>query len=1294
MKNTRKKWAMIASLLFAANMVQGQNFNNPNITEEPAIFIQSQAIPPNLFFILDDSGSMTEYWAGSETTYNPGVTYRVPPNPNDFNAVTGSFEPLPTPLVPVPAVSGYLENGLSTFTDWAKSPSDACPGASDPVNCNIFSAYYSTKTLAMKSSLANSLVEQSMPFVIDINYLNPDDGIATNDIEPIVINPGSSTYADNMKQLLLQIYKERGRFGTPTRTRYVQQYEKISELATEASRDNIFLPIDKLGNPDYSYDSDDLLYCRRNYSVILSDGGYNGSITENNNYDGTDKTLNFRNSGGEIVPREFKGDGSVPEQRLYAGGSNSLNPYDGNSNYLSDLAFQYWEQDLSGSLADEVSPIINVEGDEKIYNSGGDEVVVPEEWNRDNNPSYWQNVTTTTIGFGLGQAITDTQLADILSNPAATYSWTDSFYPNGTWREDHVTPDFVRSGYVGRGGFYKADTPEELQEAFEAIIEDALNNSQNLSTSAATVSAGQVTSSADNLMFSTSFNPKYWTGDLQGTWLYSGTDGSTPPLPSDKSNCFSSLPSEIFVGQLCDSSAANWSAQSEMNPANWSSRKIFSINRELSPPIKGIRFKAAEMNTTQVGHFAVMHDGSPGDLDSSVTNQEIIDFLSGDQTLLSTQSAIKERDDGILGDFGRGSPVFVGDPSSYVWGSNDASWPRSLKKGDRKVVFAGNNDGMLHAFDALSGKELFAYVPNSIYSKLKHRVLRSESHLATVDGQVAVQDIIDIHDSNTPKTILVSGLGAGARGLFALDVSDPNNFRKEDVLWELDENDDNRLGRIFAKPSIIRVEGKYKGSLGTGSAEENRWVVVVGTGYGNVGADSGIMVIDAISGEILDFLKLPGAQGLGEIAWVDHQKKEKLDVATGSYLGTGSLWGEVDRGYVADLRGNVWVLDFAYDKANTETELRSAVTVGSTNDAGTVNDAAHLNSLLATPGTTVDGEPAPLFISTDQAGNRQPITARITPIKHPSGRGYMLYVGTGDFLAAVPLVDNGNCVVIDCNPSSERSANSLYGIWDDIGDNIGDIATDDIEQYNVTRDRRFLTFYPWKQIKTQFVDGTQAFARVSDDSGSTAVLKTPIKWANLTGFDDSEAVALTNYTSDPVISSGWLTDTGYNTTLKQSERVFQPAALVINAKGEEGVTFYMHTLDTDPANADPCKPEGKMKTWQLSYRTDIIDGPLATFSASLLDNNSDGVIDENDKIDVSSKQIVPLGGIPVVGSTEDGRDKLVMGNTAIEGNAGNATGTFCTNGVTRVYTATLSDGTKKQLKTCRPFALSSWTELE
>jgi type IV pilus assembly protein PilY1 len=67
---------------------------------------------------------------------------------------------------------------------------------------------------------------------------------------------------------------------------------------------------------------------------------------------------------------------------------------------------------------------------------------------------------------------------------------------------------------------------------------------------------------------------------------------------------------------------------------------------------------------------------------------------------------------------------------------------------------------MLHAFDADSGIELFAYVPNTLLSKISNLTDPYYSHQSFVDGRISVREA---QVRGAWKTLLVSGFGPGAK---------------------------------------------------------------------------------------------------------------------------------------------------------------------------------------------------------------------------------------------------------------------------------------------------------------------------------------------------------------------------------------------------------------------------------------------------------------------------------------------------------------------------------------------------
>lgn len=1364
MKHTQKQnLAIYSAILFSAGLsvstAEATNYANPKITEISAALRTATPIAPNIFLMLDDSGSMS---FNNITKFDENYSYPIPPNPDSFNSSIQEFRPFG---LPTGNQNGFQENGHSFRNSGVQyNPRSCNPSSYTDVakrnNCKIFRAFYSTPMLTLKSSLAIALTSESGAYFLDFDFINNS---STDSIKLLNMDRDSGNYyKDNMADFLESLYNENSQGYTPLRNETLKLFNKIRARATARTADNLFLPSDIK-----TYEQDKLLACKQNYSILLSDGEYNGGISSslanrNNDFDAKiNQTWTWQTSDTSTtdvndtidVAVTFQGDGTVPEQRLYAGGKPSL---DRNVNRLTDIVFQAWAEDLNTSLANKAKPSIEHPGDKELTASDGTKVTLPEIWNPNNDPANWQRIVTYGIGFKLGDPITDTNLADIIKGK---YSSTTT-HRNGKnkWNSNRVT-DFVRSGYVGRGGYALAKTPEALTQTFSDIFAEAIHKSGTSAASGTTASATQITTQSAGIVFSTEIDPGDRTGNLKGNWVYNGIidDPNTTAVDEGEENggvefCYgvSSPPTnpKSFVGQLCTANTAKWSAIDEL--PEWDERKIFSYQPNTK---KGISFEYNSMSNSQKNIIKNMFGSSKitsilqnrdyvyeqqrklvryrwaweyrngrwewiqkpvyrtirtrtNRLDiSSETAKKIVDFIKGDNDLANNEdhNDIRNRPDGTgpkgtpLGDFGRGGPHFLGAPNNTIWKKKiSGKLALTNKEKKRAYAFAGANDGMLHVFDAVSGKEIFAYIPNAVFKNLDKLVLAGKDHTAFVDGKIATQDI------NGGQTVLVAGMGAGAKGLFAIDVTDPSTFNKDKVLWEIDEKTDPRIGRIFGKPSIIRVEGDYKG-------KKNRWVVAVGTGYNNnntytdkgvqkTNEKNGILVMDAKTGTVLDFLALPGAKGVGELTWIDHQKHNN-STTFASYFGddnqknasgnddgdeNDSLWGEVDRGYVGDLTGNVWVIDFAYDANKSATTLQSAIIAGGSNDLA---DLDHIK--LPQPKNIPDKKPAPLFIATDENGNRQPITSRITVYAHPSNRGYMVYFGTGE--------------LFDVTAFQPNVRNSMYGIWDDIGDNYGDNKTANMLDNNRTRDRFYLAYYPWTYASSAtFDNGKAAFARVASD-------RTPVKWANFQGNGNSEAQNATS-ASRTKPSSGWVVNTGKNALANnQFERIFQAPYPVINQYNEEGITFLMSTLKD---SADPCLSDSSAFTWNMTFRTDIIDGPMATFSGAQSDANRDGVIDKNDRVKVnnSTESQVALGAIlDTVDITKAGVPSLEYSPTVLQSPRGglittSGAGNFCPSGKTRSYKKALSSeiltstitrsGIVEEVNVCIPTAMSSWSEIE
>jgi hypothetical protein len=159
----------------------------------------------------------------------------------------------------------------------------------------------------------------------------------------------------------------------------------------------------------------------------------------------------------------------------------------------------------------------------------------------------------------------------------------------------------------------------------------------------------------------------------------------------------------------------------------------------------------------------------------------------------------------ILGDIFHSNPVVVGGPANTLYYANDVDGYRDfadLHRRRRKILLAGANDGMVHAFDAGTfnkgankftngtGKELFAFIPRSVLPSIKDSFAGTgQARSWMVDGSLAVADVrVDPEFNGTPdpderewRTLAVGGLREGGIGYFALDITQPDQVDSDDI---------------------------------------------------------------------------------------------------------------------------------------------------------------------------------------------------------------------------------------------------------------------------------------------------------------------------------------------------------------------------------------------------------------------------------------------------------------------------------------------------------------------------------
>ncbi len=199
---------------------------------------------------------------------------------------------------------------------------------------------------------------------------------------------------------------------------------------------------------------------------------------------------------------------------------------------------------------------------------------------------------------------------------------------------------------------------------------------------------------------------------------------------------------------------------------------------------------------------------------------------------------------------------------------------------------------MLHVFDADTGDEVWAYVPSMLIPKLKKLAADPYTHTYFIDGGLVAGDV-NAGTTASPdwKTVLVGGLGAGGKGLFGINATDPyasnETFAAMKILWEITPSSSgfSDLGDTYGDPVIVR--------LNTGE-----WAAIVGNGYNNAGSGKAVLyVINAMTSALIKSIPV----GTGSAANPNGLSSPvAIDV---------NFDGMVDRVYAGDIDGNMWKFD-------------------------------------------------------------------------------------------------------------------------------------------------------------------------------------------------------------------------------------------------------------------------------------------------------------------------------------------------------------------------------------------------
>lgn len=562
------------------------------------------------------------------------------------------------------------------------------------------------------------------------------------------------------------------------------------------------------------------------------------------------------------------------------------------------------------------------------------------------NPAYYLNVpTATSVPNGCDVATVPASCAPLPTigqtpltfefAPSATGGarllkdplWYASKWGGFTDRNSSKTPDLPLEWDADGNGipdtYFLVQNPLKLRES----LKKAFDNIVQRSGSGGNVIANSTSLSTNSLVYQGSFNATNWSGDLAA---YAVTASGVSQNPQ-------------------------WRAADTIPPE--ASRRI----------VYRSRFSTTARYFDQTGISASTADRATFG-STAAQRWPLVRYLRGERTLeIQNGGTLRNRAAGtVLGDISHSSPAYVNDSGT---------------------VFIGSNDGMLHAFNASTGVERFAYIPSTVMPatnaassgiRALSQVIYNDQHQYFVDGDIAVSNRNQFNNKN----YLVGTLGRGGKGLFTLDVTDPDTFSPTEALWEsvgYGTGADIDMGHVMGRPVIGRMEN------GT-------WAVIVGNGYNSraTATDSRAVLF------------------IFELATGNLIRKIDTGVAGDNGLATPGVFdsdnnGRIDTIYSGDLKGNVWKFN--------------------------VSDTA----TPANWGVAFSG--LPMFTAVDASNKAQPITgpisvSRNTVASDPNAGRTFIHFGTGSYFRTTDpndaspqtlygLIDRGTVIENQASPTNK-----------------------------------------------------------------------------------------------------------------------------------------------------------------------------------------------------------------------------------------------------------------------------------
>ena len=435
-----------------------------------------------------------------------------------------------------------------------------------------------------------------------------------------------------------------------------------------------------------------------------------------------------------------------------------------------------------------------------------------------------------------------------------------------------------RTAEKGRGRYFYSGNAQELADAFQDIVNEILEKSTSFVAPLVPVSRLERTTAGDKLYLALfqPVNGGMWSGNIKkfGVAQENNVLSGTSMGDMIDANDAAALDKD---GQILPTAKSFWTTLN-MDGGDVEKGGVGEALRNRSSLRKIYTYLGSNVNLSNSTNAFTEANITPDRLGlgaDNVARDKLVRFVHGyDSYDDNGNGNTTEKRDWMLGSFLHSRPLII----HYE---------------TQSVIFAGSNDGMLHAFDDSDGSELWAFIPPNLFDKLQ--ALHADVIESFVDGSPKAYISYD-SSGQINKAILIFGQRRGGNHYCALDITDPLLPK---YLWEMspDIADYAELGQTWSAPMV--------GKIAYGAGE--KWVAFIGGGY-DANQDNDPIIASDLKGRAIYVVDVLDGSLVWRYSCVENPEMAYSIPSDIQKVDTNGD-GKIDRLYVGDMGGQIWRFD-------------------------------------------------------------------------------------------------------------------------------------------------------------------------------------------------------------------------------------------------------------------------------------------------------------------------------------------------------------------------------------------------